>query len=88
MTDIEVYQQPSSALAVTSDVDSWAQVAGSVIKLANEIYNTPFVPDGLRGSAPAVALKPKASATATPATTPAMMRMRSSRGLVLVFRPV
>jgi hypothetical protein len=43
------------AAPVTSDIDSWTQVAGAVIKLANQIYDTPFVPDGLRGSAPAVA---------------------------------
>jgi hypothetical protein len=55
MTDLEVYRQPTADVALTSDIDSWARVAGDVIKLANQIYDTPFVPDGLRGSAPAVA---------------------------------
>jgi len=53
MTEIAV--RPPPALAVVSDIDSWTQIAGQVIKLANEIYDTPFVPDGLRGSVPAVA---------------------------------
>ncbi len=55
MTELDIYKTPRAEVAVTSDIDSWAQIAGSVIKLANEIYDTPFVPDGLRGSAPAVA---------------------------------
>jgi hypothetical protein len=55
VTEIAVREETTSAEALTSDIDSWAQIAGSVIKLANEIYDTPFVPDGLRGSAPAVA---------------------------------
>ena len=54
MTDLEVYRAPAE-LAVAHDIDSWTQVAGQVIKLANEIYDTPFVPDGLRGSVPATA---------------------------------
>jgi hypothetical protein len=54
MTDLEVYRQPAE-LATVSDIDSWTQIAGQVIKLANEIYDTPFVPDGLRGSVPGVA---------------------------------
>jgi hypothetical protein len=37
-----------------NDIDSWTQIVGQVVKLANEIYDTPFVPDGLRGSAAAV----------------------------------
>lgn len=53
MTDLEVYRP--AELAAHSDIDSWTQVAGQVIKLANEIYDTPFVPDGLRGSVPATA---------------------------------
>lgn len=55
--DIEVYQPPASVAVpqFTSDIDSWISVASQVIKLANEICNTPFVPDGLRGSAPATA---------------------------------
>ena len=53
MTEIAI-REPS-APAVVSDLDSWTQIAGQVIKLANEIYDTPFVPDGLRGSVPATA---------------------------------
>jgi hypothetical protein len=53
MTEIAV--RPPPALAVVNDIDSWTQIAGQVIKLANEIFDTPFVPDGLRGSVPAVA---------------------------------
>jgi hypothetical protein len=52
---IETYQPAAVAVPVTRDVDSWTQVAGDVIKLASEIANTPFVPDGLRGSVPATA---------------------------------
>lgn len=54
MSEIAV-REPAAQLAVAGDIDSWTQVAGQVIKLANEICNTPFVPDGLRGSAPATA---------------------------------
>jgi hypothetical protein len=56
MTDLAVYQ-PSAAVAVPDahDTDSWITVAQDVIKIANVIFDTPFVPDGLRGNAPAVA---------------------------------
>jgi hypothetical protein len=56
--DLEVYQPPALAIvppAEGNDFDSWIAVAGQVVKLAREICDTPFVPDGLRGSAPAVA---------------------------------
>ena len=56
--DLEVYQPPALAVvppAEGNDFDSWIAVAGQVVKLAREICDTPFVPDGLRGSAPAVA---------------------------------
>jgi hypothetical protein len=48
---------PAAQLPVPamSDIDSWTEIVGKVIRLANEIYDTPFIPDGLRGSAPAVA---------------------------------
>jgi hypothetical protein len=36
------------------DIDSWTRIVVQVVRLAEEICNTPFVPDGLRGSAPAV----------------------------------
>jgi hypothetical protein len=39
----------------TQDFDSWVAVASDVVKLANVICDTPFVPDGLRGSGPATA---------------------------------
>lgn len=39
----------------TQDFDSWVNVAAQVVKLAETICDTPFVPDGLRGSFPAVA---------------------------------
>lgn len=56
MTEVEVYRQPAEvAVRTPSDIDSWTQVATQVIKLANEICDTPFVPDGLRGSVPATA---------------------------------
>jgi hypothetical protein len=56
MTDLDICQ-PAAALAVPdpSDTDSWIAVVQDIIKIANVIYDTPFVPEGLRGSAPAVA---------------------------------
>ena len=60
MTDLAVYE-PSLNLPARTGVpgsdefDSWIAVASDVIKLSNVIFDTPFVPDGLRGSAPAVA---------------------------------
>jgi len=43
------------AIPAPHDTDSWVGVVQDVIKVANVIFDTPFVPDGLRGSAPAVA---------------------------------
>jgi hypothetical protein len=56
MTAIEVYR-PAAEVAIPAvhDTDSWVGVVADVIKVANVIFDTPFVPDGLRGSAPAVA---------------------------------
>lgn len=56
MTDLETYQ-PRAELAIppAHDIDSWIAVASDVIKIAKVIYDTPFVPEGLRGSEPAVA---------------------------------
>src|SRR5258706_3811254 len=60
VTDLAVYE-PSLNLPARTGVpgsdefDSWIAVASDVIKLSNVIFDTPFVPDGLRGSAPAVA---------------------------------
>ena len=55
MTDLEIYQPPATQPVALLEIDSWTAVAGQVIRLAKEIYDTPFVPDGLRGSVPAVA---------------------------------
>lgn len=56
MTDVAIYQQPAElAVPGERDTDSWIQVCSDVIKVANVIHDTPFVPEGLRGSAPAVA---------------------------------
>jgi hypothetical protein len=59
MTDVAVYGSPNLPARIgtpgTTEFDSWISVASDVIKLARHIADTPFVPDGLRGSAPAVA---------------------------------
>lgn len=61
MTEVAVYESNVPALPArvgvpgTQDFDSWVTVAAHVIKLAEKICDTPFVPDGMRGSAPAVA---------------------------------
>ncbi|HEY3652338.1 MAG TPA: hypothetical protein VGL33_30520 [Streptosporangiaceae bacterium] len=58
MTDLEVYQ-PKAPVAIAAnghqDTDSWITVVRDIIRIADVIYDTPFVPDGLRGSSPAVA---------------------------------
>jgi hypothetical protein len=58
MTDLEVYQ-PKAPVAIPAnghqDTDSWITVVRDIIRIADVIYDTPFVPDGLRGSSPAVA---------------------------------
>lgn len=55
MTDLVPYQQPTAEIVAVRDLDSWTQVAGQVVRLAEQIADTPFVPDGLRGSIPATA---------------------------------
>ena len=57
MTEIVPWTQPAAELAVPDhrDIDSWIGVVSDILKIANAIYDTPFVPDGLRGSPPAVA---------------------------------
>ena len=56
MTDMELYRRPAElAIPAVNDTDSWTAVLTEVAQLASQIANTPFVPDGLRGSAPAVA---------------------------------
>lgn len=59
MTDLDIYQPPAALAPVlpvppASDIDSWIAVVDDVIKVANAIYDTPFVPEGLRGSVTAV----------------------------------
>lgn len=57
-SEVAIYQPPSAELALAvadAPLDSWIAVADQVVRLAREICNTPFVPDGLRGSAPATA---------------------------------
>jgi hypothetical protein len=55
--ELAVVPEPSPAPPVPAllEIDSWTAVAGKIIKLAEEIADTPFVPDGLRGSVPATA---------------------------------
>lgn len=58
MTDLEVYQPKAPAPVPANghqDTDSWITVVRDIIRIADVIYDTPFVPDGLRGSSPAVA---------------------------------
>lgn len=45
---------PQLPVPPMNDIDSWTQIVVQVVRLAEEICDTPFVPDGLRGSAPAV----------------------------------
>jgi hypothetical protein len=54
MTDIAVYQPPAAEIALRQ-IDDWAPILGQVADLASKIASSPFVPDGLRGSVPAVA---------------------------------
>ena len=50
-----VEKLPAAREVTTADVDSWISVASDVIKLANLIAPTEFVPRSLRDSAPATA---------------------------------
>ena len=52
MSAIELYKQPAE---VVKPLDDWIPVLSQVVELANQIAGSPFVPDGLRGSVPAVA---------------------------------
>lgn len=57
MTDVAIYQ-PGELAAVpppSGPLDSWIAVADQVVRLAQTIASSPFVPDGLRGSVPATA---------------------------------
>jgi hypothetical protein len=57
MTDLEVYQPHRATVAVPERdvVDGWLGIASDVIKLANVIAETEFVPKEYRDSPPAVA---------------------------------
>jgi hypothetical protein len=57
MTDLAIYQPGEMAAAPppTGPLDSWIAVADQVVRLAQTICSSPFVPDGLRGSVPATA---------------------------------
>ena len=60
MSEIAIYEPAGAPMPArigspgTQDFDSWTAVASEVVKLANVIYDTPFVPDGLK-TGPAVA---------------------------------
>ena len=56
MTEVALYQQQTAELAVAGhSFDDWIPVLQQVVGLAEAISDSPFVPDGLRGSVPAVA---------------------------------
>lgn len=56
MSELAVYQPAAApAVPVVAEMDSWIAVCSDVIKVANVICDTPFVPEGLRGSGPATA---------------------------------
>lgn len=54
-TEVDLYQPAAVAVPGAREIDSWIGVASQAVRLAREICDTPFVPEGLRGSAPAVA---------------------------------
>lgn len=58
MTDIAIWQPgevASPAELPNSQLDDWIMVADKVVRLAEVVCRSPFVPDGLRGSVPATA---------------------------------
>lgn len=61
MTEVALYEPQLPALPErvgvpgSQDFDSWVGVVVQVVKLADTICDTVFVPDGLRGSSPATA---------------------------------
>jgi hypothetical protein len=58
MTDIQIWQPQAAEVAryePSGPLDDWIRVADQVVNLAKVIANSPFVPDGLRGSVPATA---------------------------------
>lgn len=54
MTELAI-REAAAVVPAANDTDSWITVVRDIIKIADVIYDTPFVPDGLRGSSPAVA---------------------------------
>jgi hypothetical protein len=54
-TEVDLYAPAAPAIPGAREIDSWIGVASQAVRLAREICDTPFVPEGLRGSAPAVA---------------------------------
>ena len=59
MSEIAIYQPQNEVVLASSsprgELDDWIMVADQVVRLAEVICRSPFVPDGLRGSAPATA---------------------------------
>ena len=58
MTDIAIWQPQAAEVATyepSGPLDDWIRVADQVVRLAEVISRTPFVPEGLRGNAPATA---------------------------------
>ena len=56
VTDLAVYQQPAAELVpISHGFDDWIPVLQQVVGLAEAIADSPFVPEGLRNSVPAVA---------------------------------
>ena len=58
MSAVELYKQPAEV--AVRPLDDWIPVLSQVVELSEQIANSPFVPDGLRGSVPAVATSSKA----------------------------
>lgn len=57
MTDLAIYRPGELATAAppSGPLDDWIAVADQVVRLAEVIHQSPFVPNGLRGSVPATA---------------------------------
>jgi len=54
-SEVDLYAPTAVAIPGAREIDSWIGVASQAVRLAREICDTPFVPEGLRGSAPAIA---------------------------------
>src|ERR1044071_3100162 len=59
MSEVAIYEPQRDLVPVSAsprgELDDWIQVADQVVRLAEVICRSPFVPDGLRGPAPATA---------------------------------